>query len=150
MISIFSSTKKVNVSFKFCTDEGSETCDSSFFYLLLWLYRFSPARAVCASRQRTTCLCDTVLSCSRRRPSMALTQLFFPPNTIFLLFHLISSSERVIPLHPGKPLIIYFCFCRRGMFRKVTAALRRTEPSLWGRSPCLYTVFYLSDCGVRV
>lgn len=90
-------------------------------------------------------------SCSGQCPSIALTQLFVPPNTIFLLFHLISSTERVIPLHPEKPLIIYFCFCPCGMFLKGHRAIVKDRAELQRLLPCLYTDSYLmhvSDCGV--
>lgn len=93
-------------------------------------------------------------SCTRQCPSIALTQLLVPPNTIFLLFHLISSTERIIPLHPEKPLIIYFCFGPCGTFlRKVSVPLWRIDAALPRLLVCLYTDLYLMhalDCGACV
>ena len=106
-----------SVWFRLYSDTASEVetlkgkDDYSFFSL-------NPrVRTAAAARERRT---------GRRCPSLAPTQLFVPPNTIFFpLFHLISGAEHLIPLHPGQPPIIYFCFCLRRVFPKGHRAIVR-------------------------
>lgn len=101
---------------------------------------------LCCKKRTDWAPSDTVCSIEPRQlellsPFNSSNSIILSPNTIFLLFHLISRAVRVIPLHPERRLIVYFCLC--GMFHKGHRAFVKDSGALRRLHSCLYTDPYL-------